>query len=195
MNLTELSKTIRFDNASKGFDPLEGGIDRYLLLAISEICEAQEELRDGREITEIYYDEFKSNRLPTIEELEKTLDGKENGYYIKKPCGFPVEIADAIIRLLDISAKLDIECPIPDFTSWRWTEPIDYYLIEVVKNIGEAHNGYFVGFKTYKFIHSIQTATSILIHLCLYYQIDILQVIDEKLKFNRSRPPKHGRKF
>jgi hypothetical protein len=57
MNLTELSKTIRFDNASKGFDPTEGGVDRYLLLAISEICEAQEELRDGRSIDEIYYED------------------------------------------------------------------------------------------------------------------------------------------
>ena len=128
MNLTELSKQIRFDNASKGFDPTEGGLDRYLLLAISEICEAQNEIRDGNEENEIFYDA----------DPNRWYKKPENQYLSKinipgaKPCGFPVEIADAIIRLLDICGKFDI---------------------------------------------------------------DIEKVINEKLAYNRSRPPKHGRKF
>ena len=119
--LNTLAKSIRFDNASKGFDPLEGGLDRYLLLIISEICEAQEELRDGREINEIYYERANLGEMP---------DG--NIKWGKKPCGFPVEIADAIIRLLDICGKLEI---------------------------------------------------------------DIEAVINAKLAFNKTRPPKHGRQF
>lgn len=83
--ITRIAAEIRFDNASKGFDPLEGGIDRYLLLAVSEICEAQEELRDGRAADEVYY--------------------SDHG----KPEGFPVEIADALIRLMDIAARLKID--------------------------------------------------------------------------------------
>jgi len=115
MNLTELGKSIRYCNAEKGFNPTEN-IHRHLLLVVSELVEAQEELRDGRNPNEIYYD---------------------TKYYIdeqhpSKPCGFPVEIADAIIRLLDIAAA---------------------------------------------------------------YDINIEKVIHEKLEFNKSRPPKHGRQF
>lgn len=101
--LNELAKRIRFDNASKGFDPTEGGLDRYLLLAISEICEAQEELRDGRHPVEIYHaggDYTQGyNAMYSLGMFPKDM----------KPEGFPVEIADAIIRLLDIAAKFEID--------------------------------------------------------------------------------------
>lgn len=85
MNMTELSKDIRFFNGKKGFESPAVDIHKKLLLAISEICEAQEELRDGKLPNEIYY--------------------QVNG----KPCGFPVEVADAIIRLLDICGAFDID--------------------------------------------------------------------------------------
>jgi len=182
MNLTELSKSIRFDNASKGFDPTEGGIDRYLLLAISEICEAQEELRDGRDVNYVYYQ-------PQHPPGEVDMDLPH------KPCGFPVEIADAIIRLLDIAGKFDIEVKLGDFTSYRFDEPIDFYLLRTCHTIAEAQYGTFAGLQTYKFQHSIVTAITALVHLCRYYKIDIITVIHEKLAFNRNRPPKHGRKF
>lgn len=78
---------IRFHNANKGFTVTKDNIDQKLLLTVSEICEAQEELRDGRGLNEIYFS------LPDLD----------------KPKGFPVEIADTIIRLLDISSALEID--------------------------------------------------------------------------------------
>ena len=183
MNLTELSKQIRFDNASKGFDPTDGGVERYLLLAISEICEAQDELRDGRDITEVYY---------VSEGSVKSKLNTKNG----KPCGFPVEIADAIIRLLDICGKFDIRIQEPpDITSFRWTEPIDYYLLLSCNQITECQFGFFVGIVTVKCEHALNNTITLLIQLSKYHQIDIMKVIEEKLAYNRQRPPKHGRKF
>lgn len=106
--LNDLAASIRFTSASKGFEaPSTENIHKKLLLAVSEICEAQEELRDGHDVAEVYY----------------------NG---EKPEGFPVEIADAIIRLLDICGSLNI---------------------------------------------------------------DIASVIDKKIRYNMTRPEKHGRKF
>lgn len=96
MNLNELSKDIRFFNEKKGFECNIENIDQKLLLAISEICEAQEELRDGHGINEIYY---------ISEGTVKNQLNTNNG----KPCGFPTEIADAIIRLLDICGKFEID--------------------------------------------------------------------------------------
>ncbi len=116
MTLNQLAEQIRFHNNLQGFTVDAANIDQKLLLAVSEICEAQEELRDGRTLTEIYYSVH--------------VDPTNNG--LKKPEGFPVEIADAIIRLLDI---------------------------------------------------------------CHAVGIDIEAVITEKLEYNKSRPPKHGRQF
>lgn len=56
-------------------------VERKLLLAIGELCEAHEELRSGHGLAEVYYNEENPN----------------------KPEGFPVEIADAQIRLLDLT--------------------------------------------------------------------------------------------
>lgn len=123
--MTELSKSIRFDNASKGFDPIEGGLDRYLLLTVAEICEAQEELRDGHLVIEIYHKNMTS--LPYAATSSLASFPKD-----EKPEGFSVEIADAIIRLLDICGK---------------------------------------------------------------FEIDIEAVIELKLAYNKTRPPKHGRRF
>lgn len=114
--LNGLANDIRFDNASKGFDPTLETIDRYLLLVVSEIVEGQEELRDGRAPNEVYYEDNNPGRAGQL----------------RKPCGFPSEMADALIRILDICAK---------------------------------------------------------------FNIDIDAIVQEKLAFNRSRPPKHGRQF
>ncbi len=116
MTLNELAAQIRFHNDIQGFTVDAANIDQKLLLAVSEICEAQEELRDGRGLKEIYYG-------PRGDMVNQGL---------MKPEGFPVEIADAIIRLLDI---------------------------------------------------------------CHAVGIDIEAVITEKLEYNKSRPPKHGRQF
>jgi hypothetical protein len=89
--ITDLSKRITFYNEAKGFrDQGPVAIDRYLLLCMTEISEAFEELRDGHGPTEVY------------------MDAKDLGARDGKPCGFPVELADAIIRLLDLAGRLNI---------------------------------------------------------------------------------------
>jgi hypothetical protein len=58
--------------------------------------------------------------------MQRCVPGTIEGYYVPgipaKPCGFPVEIADAIIRLLDIAGKFDVEISLGDFTAWAFTE-------------------------------------------------------------------------
>lgn len=80
-------------NESKGFNRLglaqdEEAYNNYLgnkkMLVVNELGEAQEELRSGHAATEIY---------------EK--DGKPEGY--------PIELADAVIRIMGIAGELGID--------------------------------------------------------------------------------------
>lgn len=61
-----------------------------LLLVISELTEGFEEVRNGRRINEVYL-----------------LESKETGLH--KPEGFPIELADAVIRIFDLAEFLEID--------------------------------------------------------------------------------------
>jgi len=60
-----------------------------LMLVVSELSEAQDELRSGHKPTEEYTSAY--------------ADG------LRKPEGFPAEIADAVIRLLGIAYELKVD--------------------------------------------------------------------------------------
>lgn len=57
----------------------------FLMLMVQELTEAYDHLRDGHGLTEVWYQEG------------------------VKPDGFPVEMADTIIRVLDYCAYLEID--------------------------------------------------------------------------------------
>lgn len=84
--LTRLSRKIRANCATHGFTkPDTSNISEKLMLVSDELSEAHEFARDGN-----------------FESFSGGADGT-------KPDGFPMEIADAIIRLLDICAGFDID--------------------------------------------------------------------------------------
>lgn len=98
MTITELQKLIHKDNIAKwwwegAFEPLRitDRNSRFLVieklcLIHSEISEALEEIRDGIPFTLV------------------TLQGKAG-----KPVGFPTELADAMIRILDLAEACGID--------------------------------------------------------------------------------------
>lgn len=87
-NLNDLADEANEIAVSKGFVPLgeEVNIDQSLMLAVGELAEAQDELRHGHTTDEVYFCDEKPG-----------------------PQGFVIEIADAIIRLLQLSARLDLD--------------------------------------------------------------------------------------
>lgn len=89
--LNELGKTFLSTSRSKGFTDgnlsIQDTIEK-LYLTIGELVEAGEELRAGHSPTEIYYHDL----------------GCQG-----KPEGFPIEAADALIRLLQLTAALGID--------------------------------------------------------------------------------------
>lgn len=188
MNLPELAKTIRFDNASKGFDPLEGGLSRYLLLTCSEICEAQNEIRDGRRVDEVYYSYGNKIIDNSIQEGNMiTTD------FPDKPEGFPVEIADAAIRIMDIQAKMGYKIELlQNVFPWIRKDPditLDQELLAVVNTVSDCFR------RITDAEVKLNMALSALFMIADECKFNMLEVIDLKLAYNRTRPPKHGRQF
>lgn len=85
--LNELAKKCQEISNSKGFHTDWDNINTKLLLVVVEIAEATEEIRAGRR--EVWYSTSKDGR--------------------QKPEGFPIEIADAVIRLFELSSSLGID--------------------------------------------------------------------------------------
>lgn len=77
-------------------------LERKLLLAIGEVCEAHEELRAGHAPEETYFEQqYKTatTDLPDVVHSTSTT---------RKPEGFGIELADAHIRLLDLAAAAGV---------------------------------------------------------------------------------------
>jgi len=82
--LSELQKEIYAWAQSKGWwEEGDRNHGQLMLLMVSELTEAHEELRHGHNVKEIYYNE-------------------------SKPEGVPIELADCVIRILDYCAHYDI---------------------------------------------------------------------------------------
>lgn len=90
--LNELGKTFLATSNSKGFTAgnlsYQDTVEK-LMLTVSELAEALEELRKGFAADHIYF--------------HKDADG------LSKPEGFPIELADVLIRVLQLSAACDID--------------------------------------------------------------------------------------
>lgn len=90
--LNDLGKKFLQTSNSKGFTAgnlsYQDTVEK-LMLTVSELAEALEELRKGFATDHIYF--------------HKDVDG------LSKPEGFPIEVADALIRLLQLTAACDID--------------------------------------------------------------------------------------
>lgn len=191
-DINEVAKRIAFANNEKGFTFTEREVDQKLMLVISELAEAQEELRDGKDINDIYY-QVKDPSLSAVIVYAPHEKHEIPSGVIGKPCGFPVEIADAAIRLMHIAANFDLKIEISNLPFESEFELYDSYLLEICRAICQMQ-GYNPreesDFKIY-----LDEAITLIFKLSEKYNIDLEEVIEEKLAYNATRPMKHGRQF
>lgn len=85
LTLNQLAADVHAIARSKGFWDGSGGLREKLLLVVCEVAEATEILRNHTDVGDVSY-------------------GKDG-----KPAGFRFELADIIIRVLDIGAHYDLD--------------------------------------------------------------------------------------
>ena len=96
--LREWQKIVHLLNIEKGFYDEPGPhIDQQLLLAVGELVEAQNELRAGHVPAEVYYKTYPFHNQPGLD------------HHGDKPEGFGIELADAVIRIMDISESVGVD--------------------------------------------------------------------------------------
>jgi hypothetical protein len=108
MRIWDLQKEVRRINAEHGWDSTvphgnPAVFSDKLFLVVSELVEALEEFRNNKPINEIYFQfsgvDIESGRGYTEHHNDFTKFNKDPANH--KPEGVPIEIADAVIRILD----------------------------------------------------------------------------------------------
>lgn len=112
--LTEFSRVIHSEQRAKGFydkGDMEGetfqsflNVDQKLMLIVGEVAEAHEELRSNADHHYVYY--------------------RDDG----KPEGFEFELADVLIRTLDLAGALgiDIGARVAEKLAYNKTRPVKH---------------------------------------------------------------------
>lgn len=117
-SITELIKEAHENAIEHGWWEEERSFGEQIALMHSELSEALEEYRDGRGFTEDYY-ECKEDFCPYPN--RPCPDECSHG----KPCGIPIELADAVIRIFDTCGKygIDLERAIEIKMAYNKTRP------------------------------------------------------------------------
>lgn len=169
MNIREDQKEMYSVAAEKGWhdEGLDKTLGECLMLMISEVSEALEEHRVGKDYNEIYYNPEK----PT------------------KPEGVVVELADYYIRLCDLCEQFDFDLQadvdattlvtVPT-SSQSFTECL-LYLCEVTSDRWEDEN-------------SMGTCFLVLQNICDRFGMDLESAVKIKHEYNKTRPYRHGGK-
>lgn len=189
INLIELIPRCHAGSRTKGFWDVTPNRSQQLMLVVSELAEALEADRKGRRANLIDYEvqvardsalpaEFRA-KVQQASFLNNVKDSVED------------ELADAYIRLCDFVGGFDLD--IEEVAA-------EHETLECPENFGEALLGItaVVCMTDYELDMAERTVGMALAHieaLCRKTGIDLATHIDLKLRYNATRPAKHGKAY
>ena len=194
MNLNKLRDRAYKTACEHGFHDEELSNEHYLCLVISELMEAVEADRKGKYFKGILTFEREFNRYSALVEEEKRFKCSFERY-VKDTV--PDELADAVIRLLDLAGLRNIHLELV-------TKDIGYSIDEIAE--------YYKDDAFTEAIYHISTLPVIYTGLCGYntainemilsifglakhLNIDLLWHIEQKQRYNELIPYKHGKMY
>lgn len=191
MTITEWAKEIHENAVKHGWWETQRSTGEIIALIHSELSEALEEARDNRPMMYVLG--------PNREEI--CTPCYFNG---RKPEGVAVELADAVIRVLDFAEQ--IKMPLQDYEAAR--DELDMMRDETKKGfedfgtvIAFLHiitSDLYGAIVKREAVNSISAALAIVAYVEGYLTcngLDLWQVIEIKHNYNKGRPYKHGKAF
>lgn len=174
---------------AKGFWDEAHTVGHYLMLAFGELHEAIEADRIGK------WAKLDPNTIDTLHRIEGAPYAQEFLCLVKDTV--EDEIADAVIRLLDLLGWIIGDRTLAGFEvnvgrgAYEKEEPPVMLTDALFPIIANASDNLIFSNTTAGILNSIKT----LEQLCDHLGIDIMAHIDLKLKYNATRPAKHGKKY
>ena len=193
-NLNELAHKIHESNKLRGFDVAQDNIGQSLMLIVGEISEAMDAHQCGRFADMKEYDSeiaYIAKNFPSANiEGGFRLDPFEK--YIKNT--FEDELADIVIRTLDFCAafNFDIE-EAYDKTCATVPDNVGEALFICTHSVSDKHVKIFIQI-TQK-CKSLAYALRVVKTLARRQTVDIEKHIALKMRYNETRPYKHGKRY
>lgn len=188
--LNRYAKDCHERSVAKGFWDEPRNTVHYLMLVISELSEAVEADRIGR------WAKLDHDTIDTLQRIEGAPYAQEFLRLVKDTV--EDEIADAVIRLLDLLFDLlgGYELKSSDLDKVRGadvdrlpSEELPYILFWVTEELCRLWRAECLR------LEGIPYAIKALEQLCDHLGIDLMIHIELKLKYNETRPVKHGKKY
>jgi len=121
----EIQALVHQTTKSKGWDDQPSTFGDKIALICGEACEALEEWRGGRAINETYYSGKMPGQDGTLGSITQHVTSPTPNVLCKKPEGVPSELADAVIRIMDICEQegIDLGAAILEKNAFNLTRP------------------------------------------------------------------------
>jgi NTP pyrophosphatase (non-canonical NTP hydrolase) len=198
LNINNLIAEAHANAVAHGFWEEDRPFAETVDLIHSELSEALEEFRKGKGLNEIYF----SCHEPWIKKCPH-FTGTCEGCFGSKPEGIPIEFADTVIRIGDYLGheKVDAERTIDDdgidATDKDW---IPEHIRKDMKTFqGFIATGHWLLSHAYEYrIGTWSTLIFMVLvieEFCQNNGIDLEKAIQLKMKYNKTRPYKHGKKI
>lgn len=195
--LLAFQEDIYATNVSKGFWTEDRNKGEAVALICSELYEAVEAHRKDNHCTYLRFDALR-NSLYGIE--DDNSEGARNWYqqqfkvYVKDTV--EDEIADAVIRILDCCRGWDWSLVPQEMYNKESTGNfahdilrINWYIINAFHRKVGQNIGLNRGHMDWGYVMES------IIALCSWYQINLVQHVEWKLRYNKSRPFKHNKQY
>lgn len=174
-----------------GFHDKEQSNGHFLMLVITELSEAVDADRKGRRAKVDSFNEWQKDSVPHTEEGKIRAFKEDFEAYLKDTV--EDELADAVIRLLDLAGLRCIEIDFSMECIEEMAESCkDETFTESIYAISTLPSRYN---DIYDFSLAVNDMILSIFGLAKHLDIDLLWHIEQKMKYNELRPKIHGKKY